>query len=72
MEHHDPAVYQKEGGEKALFGLLDQRFPQKEVTDEMSKSLTEIFNLRAAEESPSRHGSAGRLNFLTLHLIQCS
>ena len=49
VEHLDPSAFQKEGGEKVLFDLLDQRFPQKEVTDEMSEVLTEIFNLRAAE-----------------------
>ena len=49
VEHLEPSAYQKEGGEKVLFDLLDQRFPQKEVTDEMSESLTEIFNLKAAD-----------------------
>ena len=40
VEHLDPSAFQKEGGEKVLFDLLDQRFPQKEVTDEMSEVLT--------------------------------
>ena len=47
VEHLDPTDYQIENGEKKLFDLLDARFPQKEASDEMSESLTEVFNLRA-------------------------
>ncbi|CAK9023644.1 unnamed protein product [Durusdinium trenchii] len=47
VEHLDPASYQKEGGERVLLERLDKRFPQKDASDEMSESLTEIFNLRA-------------------------
>lgn len=49
VEHLEPSVYQKTGGEKALFDLLDQRFPQKDQSDVMSEILTEVFQLRAHE-----------------------
>ena len=49
VEHLDPSKYQVEGGDKTLFDLLDARFPQKEMSDEMSEALTEIFGLRARE-----------------------
>ena len=46
MEHFDPEAYQKADSETVLFKLLDQRFPQKDSSDELSEILTEIFNLR--------------------------
>ena len=49
VEHLEPSSYQKEGGEKVLFELLDRRFPQKEASDELSENLTKIFELRANE-----------------------
>eukprot|EP00913_Durusdinium_trenchii_P025833 g24245.t1 len=49
VEHLDPSTYQKDGGEKVLFEILDRRFPQKEASDELSESLTKIFELRAEE-----------------------
>ena len=49
VEHLDPALYQKEGGEKVLLERLDRRFPQKDASDEMSEALTEIFNVRAQD-----------------------
>lgn len=49
QEHLEPEEYQKEGGDLVLFKLLDQRFPAKEASDEMSEIMTEVFSLRAAE-----------------------
>ena len=49
VEHLEPAKYQTADGEKVLFELLDARFPQKEMSDEMSETLTEIFNLKIHE-----------------------
>eukprot|EP00435_Cladocopium_sp_Y103_P045506 s941_g13.t1 len=49
IEHLDTSEYQKAGGEKALFSLLDQRFPEKEKTDELAEVLGEVFSLRARE-----------------------
>ena len=49
IEHLEPGDYQKEGGEKVIFDLLDRRFPQKDTSDEMSEVLTSVFNLRAQE-----------------------
>ena len=51
-EHLEPSTYQRKDGEKALFELLDQRFPEnpeKDASDEMSEVLTEVFALRATE-----------------------
>eukprot|EP00435_Cladocopium_sp_Y103_P029595 s2144_g7.t1 len=49
VEHLDPSEYQVEQGEAKLFALLDERFPQKDASDEMSETLTQIFNLKAME-----------------------
>ena len=49
VEHLDPAEYQKEDGQAVLFKLLDQRFPQKDNTDEMAEVLSAVFSLKAAE-----------------------
>ena len=49
VEHLEQSAYQKAGGEKIIFELLDQRFPQKDQSDEMSEALTEVFQLRAHE-----------------------
>ena len=49
VEHLEASAYQKAGGEKVIFELLDQRFPQKDQSDEMSEILTEVFQLRAHE-----------------------
>jgi len=49
IEHLDPSEYQKVDGEKTLFDLLDDRFPQKDSSDEMSETLTTVFGLRATE-----------------------
>jgi hypothetical protein len=38
-----------EGGKLLLFKRLDERFPQRDQSDEMSEVLTEIFSLKAAE-----------------------
>ena len=46
VEHLDPEAYQKADGETVLFQLLDQRFSQKDSSDELSEILTEVFNLR--------------------------
>ena len=49
VEHLEVADYQKDDGEMVLFKLLDQRFPQKENTDEMAETLSAVFSLRASE-----------------------
>ena len=49
VEHLEQSAYQKAGGEKIIFELLDQCFPQKDQSDEMSEALTEVFQLRAHE-----------------------
>ena len=46
VEHLDPSEYQKEGGDSILLAPLDQRFPQKDTTDEMGETLGLIFGLR--------------------------
>ena len=49
VEDPEPSSYQKKDGEKTLFDLLDQRFPQKDASDKMSEVLTEVFALKAAK-----------------------
>ena len=49
VEHLEVADYQKDDGEMVLFKLLDQRFPQKDNTDEMAETLSAVFSLRASE-----------------------
>ena len=49
IEHLEPSEYQVAGGEKVILDILDQRFPQKDKSDEMSETLTSVFGLRAAE-----------------------
>ena len=49
VEHLEPKDYQVEGGDKVIFDLLDLRFPQKDVSDEMSETLTEVFGIKATE-----------------------
>ena len=47
VEHLEPETYQVADGEKALFKLLDERFPQKDSADELSENMTKVFELRA-------------------------
>ena len=49
VEHLDPSSYQKKDGEKIIFERLDQRFPQKDASDEMSEVLTEVFAVKSHE-----------------------
>ena len=49
VEHLEVSEYQKEDGDKLLFKLLDERFPQRDNTDEMAETLNSVFSLRAAE-----------------------
>eukprot|EP00435_Cladocopium_sp_Y103_P001293 s456_g1.t1 len=49
VEHVDPSEYQKDGGEKVLFKLLDARFPERDQTDELAEVLNDVFSLRATE-----------------------
>ena len=60
VEHFDPEAYQKADSETVLFKLLDQRFPQKDSSDELSEILTEIFNLRVQEGESSLFGPRSR------------
>ena len=49
VEHLETSEYQKTDGDKVLWQLLDQRFPEKEKTDELAEVLGEIFALRARD-----------------------
>ena len=44
-----PVDYQKEGGDEVIFQLLDERWPQKERSDEMGEHISEIFGLKAKD-----------------------
>lgn len=47
IEHLEASEYQKENGQALIWKLLDARFPQKEQTDILGETLSEIFSLRA-------------------------
>ena len=49
VEHLSDADYQKEGGDDVIFQLLDERWPQKERSDEMGEHISEIFGLKAKD-----------------------
>lgn len=49
VEHLEPEAYQKAGGDKVLWDLLDQRFPQKEQVDELGEILGEVFSMKIRE-----------------------
>eukprot|EP00434_Breviolum_minutum_P007463 symbB.v1.2.006585.t1/scaffold387.1/size215482/8 len=49
VEHLEPSTYQCTDGDKVLFGLLDKRFPQKDVADELGETLQQVFSIRAAD-----------------------
>ncbi|CAE7795640.1 Copia protein [Symbiodinium microadriaticum] len=49
VEHLSPSEYQKDGGDKVLFDLLDQRWPQKDRVDEMGEHVAEVFMLKSKE-----------------------
>eukprot|EP00435_Cladocopium_sp_Y103_P029768 s480_g7.t1 len=49
VEHMDMTEYQCEGGDLAIWKLLDARFPSKDKSDELGELLTEVFQLRVIE-----------------------
>ena len=49
VEHLEASEYQKEDGDKVLFKLLDQRWPQKDRADELGEHVSEVFLLKAKE-----------------------
>lgn len=49
VEHLEPEAYQKKDGDAVLWALLDKRFPQQEVVDELGEILGEVFGLRSQE-----------------------
>eukprot|EP00435_Cladocopium_sp_Y103_P061236 s2072_g22.t2 len=49
VEHLKEEEYQCEGGDQVIFALLDQRWPQKDRSDEMGEHISEIFNLKAKQ-----------------------
>ena len=49
VEHLKEHEYQKEGGDKVLFELLDKRWPERDRTDEIGENISEVFSLRAKE-----------------------
>ena len=49
VEHLKEEEYQKEGGDKVIFELLDKRWPEKDRSDEMGEHITEVFMLKSKE-----------------------
>ncbi|CAK9039918.1 unnamed protein product [Durusdinium trenchii] len=58
VEHLDPGDYQKKDGDQVLWSLLDKRFPQLEVVDELGEILGEVFNLRSQEGETMKQWAA--------------
>ena len=58
VEHLDPESYQKEGGEAAIWALLDSRFPQQEKVEELGEILGEVFALKVKEGETMRTWAA--------------
>jgi hypothetical protein len=48
VEHLSDTDYQK-GGDEVISKLLDERWPQKERSDEMGEHISEIFGLKAKD-----------------------
>ena len=42
VEHIEPTAYRQKSGELVLFKRLDERFPQRDQSDEMTEVLTKI------------------------------
>lgn len=49
VEHLAPDKYQKVGGDKTIFALLDNRFPELDKSDELAESLAKVFAMRAKD-----------------------
>ena len=58
VEHLKPEEYQKEGGDKVIFNLLDQRWPERDRTDEMGEHITEVMMLKSREGETLRNWCA--------------
>ena len=58
VQHLEPAEYQKEDGIQVLWQLLDQRFRQKDKTDELGEYLRLVFGLKA-QDGTARRSKAG-------------
>lgn len=68
VEHLEPEAYQKEGGDDALWKLLDARFPQKEKVDELGEILGEVSESR--QDRPQIE-SAIKLLGQAVKLVSC-
>eukprot|EP00435_Cladocopium_sp_Y103_P055765 s362_g18.t1 len=49
VEHLEPSSYQCKDGEKAIFKVLDRRFPEKDQSDELAEVLNDIFNMKVKD-----------------------
>ena len=49
VEHLSEAEYQREGGDKVIFDLLDRRWPQLDRADELGEHVSEVFLLKSKE-----------------------
>lgn len=49
VEHLDLSLYQCADGERAIFKILDKRFPQKDSSDELAEVLNDIFSMRVKD-----------------------
>ena len=58
VEHLEPEAYQKKDGDAVLWALLDKRFPQLEVVDELGEILGQVFGLRSQEGETMKQWTA--------------
>ena len=58
VEHLVPENYQKKGGDEILWQLLDKRFPQQEVVDELGEILTQVFSLKSNDGETMKQWTA--------------
>ena len=58
VEHLEPEEYQKKDGDALLWRMLDARFPQKEVVDELGEILGEVFHLHSKEGETMKQWTA--------------
>ena len=50
--------YQVKSGDLVLWKLLDERFPQQDVTDELGEITSEVFGLRARDGESMKQWTA--------------
>ena len=58
VEHLKEEEYQREGGDKVIFDLLDQRWPEKDSNDVMGEVIAEVFAMKGRDGETLRQWAA--------------